>query len=107
MTDAAIEALIARQATLLAALDSGDVAAVEAATAAMATALSALRADATPVTEISGDRIGYALRQCDAARTRVNYLADRTRQKIDRLSAHRGGFSPTYNSAAILGAARR
>jgi ethanolamine utilization protein EutA (predicted chaperonin) len=102
VTQPDVEMVIAGQAALIAALDAGDVAAIEAATATLGTVLAALRARGV-VGDEAGDRIDYALRQSDAARTRVNYLADRTRQRLDRLAARRGVTqSPVYTTRGRL-----
>jgi hypothetical protein len=99
MTGSDIEGVITAQATLIAAIDAGDVAAIEAATAALSRMLSAVRASGA-VADVSRDRVDHALKQTEAARTRVNYLADRTRQRLDRLAEIRGNRRPaTYNSA--------
>ncbi len=99
MTEADIEGVIAVQASLIAALDAGDVSAIEAQTATLSRLLSAMRSSGA-VTGVSHGRVEHALRQSDAARTRVNYLADRNRQKLDRLAERRGARRPaTYNSA--------
>jgi predicted short-subunit dehydrogenase-like oxidoreductase (DUF2520 family) len=101
-----LEAVIGAQAALIAALDAGEVATIEAATTTLAQALQSLRAHGA-VGAIARDRVEHALKQSDAARTRVNYLADRTRQRLDRLASRRGAPpSPTYTNAgrfAIFG----
>ena len=99
MTETDIEGVIAGQAALIAALDAGDVAAIEAATASLSRLLSVVRASGA-VIGVRHDRVDHALRQTEAARTRVNYLADRNRQRLDRLAERRGVRRPTtYNSA--------
>jgi hypothetical protein len=86
-----VETLIACQTALLAALDAGDVAALEEATARVAAAVSAVRAQGGWGGDAhQKDRIAHALKQAEAARTRVNFLTDRTRQRIERLSEMRG-----------------
>jgi hypothetical protein len=97
-----IDGLIAAQGSLIAALDVGDVGAIEAATAAMSRVLAVMRADGA-VNCVARDRVDHALKQSDAARTRVNYLADSTRQKLDRLGERRGvPRPPTYNATGRL-----
>ncbi len=99
MTDADIEQVIDAQAALIAALDAGDVAAIEQATASLSQLLSAMKSGG-PVVTVRTKRVDHALKQTDAARTRVNFLADRTRQRLDRLAQRRGGQRPpTYNAA--------
>jgi hypothetical protein len=102
---AEIETLIACQSALLDALDAGDVAAIEDTTARVAAAVAAVRArggwtDGAP----EKDRISHALKQAEAARTRVNFLTDRTRRRIERLSELRGQrIVQTYGSRGKLG----
>jgi len=104
VTDIDVDRVIAAQASLIAALDAGDVAAIEVATTALSNMLTALRAGGA-VVDASRERVDHALRQSDAARTRVNFLADRTRQRLDRLAERRGGRRPaTYNSLGRLAA---
>jgi hypothetical protein len=99
MTETDIEGVIAAQAALIAALDAGDVAAIEGTTTTLSRLLSAIRSSGAP-TGVRHDRVDHALRQTDAARARVNYLADRNRQRLDRLAERRGARRPsTYNSA--------
>ncbi len=94
-----IERLIAAQDSLIAALDAGDIAAVEVATAAMSRLLAMMRSHCT-VGRVERARVDCALKQTEAARTRVNYLADRTRQKLDRMAERRGNQRPpTYTAA--------
>jgi len=68
--------------------------------------LTVMRASGT-VNAVTRDRVDHAVRQTDAARTRVNFLADRTRQRLDRLAERRGQRRPaTYNAAGKFSAAR-
>jgi hypothetical protein len=100
MTAALVEQLITAQAALIAALDSRDASAIEAATRALADAVAAVRAQDT-WRESGGvrDRLSHALKQTDAARIRINYLADWTRQRIDSIAELRGGASvQTYTN---------
>jgi hypothetical protein len=104
VTGTDVDRVIAAQAALIAALDSGDVAAIEAATTTLSGVLTALRSSGA-VAGTSRERVDHALRQSDAARTRVNFLADRTRQRLDRLAERRGGRRPTtYDSLGRLAA---
>ncbi|MES2290870.1 MAG: hypothetical protein V4530_14140 [Pseudomonadota bacterium] len=101
MTDEQIEAVIAGQAALIAALDAGDVGAIEAATRDLAAAVDTIRrSGAVRAQATTRSRVDYALKQSDAARMRVNYLSDRTRQRADRLTA-KGGTTRavTYTAA--------
>ncbi|CAM3256473.1 hypothetical protein SPAN111604_13445 [Sphingomonas antarctica] len=91
MADMAMDAVIAAQAQLIEALDRGDVSGVEVATAALASALTAMRADpAWNMRPSRRDQAEFALRQCDAARMRVNYLGNATRERQRGLAAMRG-----------------
>jgi hypothetical protein len=102
VTEGDVEAIIAAQAALIAALDAGDVAAVEATTATLSRLLAAARSGGAAVA-VRRDRIDHALKQATAARTRVNYLADRTRARLDRLSAAHGGRpATTYNATGRM-----
>lgn len=91
MSDRAMDAVIAAQAQLIEALDRSDVGAVENATRALQDALTALRADsAWNLRPSRRDQADFALRQCDAARMRVNYLGNATRERQRGLAALRG-----------------
>lgn len=92
MTTALIELLITAQATLIAALDTRDAEAIEQATQALGSSIAALRKqDAWRESGGMRERVGHALKQTDAARIRVNYLSDWTRQRIDGIAELRGG----------------
>jgi hypothetical protein len=102
VTGTDVDRVIAAQAALIAALDASDVAAIEAATTTLSGLLTALRSSGA-VVGAPRERVDHALRQSDAARTRINYLADRTRQRLDRLAERRGGRRPaTYDSLGRL-----
>ena len=100
MDDVAIDGVIAAQAALIASLDSGDVARIERATSLLAAAVERARSDgAVRVSPTTADRVMHALKQSDAARTRVNFLADANRQRMARLAVRRGVEAvPTYNA---------
>lgn len=91
----AVESIIAIQATLMEAFDSRDVARIEATTKDLARALEQVRqrgailADDKLRTDLS-----YALKQTEALKTRVNYLALRNREKIEKLAQMRGAAMP-------------
>lgn len=91
MTASAIELLIEAQSDLIAALDSGNVAAIENSTQAMAAAVEKVRAQDAWRDTADLPKLDYAMKQSQAARMRINYLSDWTRQKIDRLFEIRGG----------------
>ncbi len=91
MSSQALDALIAAEHALIAALDAGDAAAIETATADYRIALDQVQAiggwrrdDAIKA------RAREALALADAARVRVNVLADLTRQRLRLLAAGRG-----------------
>ena len=91
MSDRSMDAVIAAQAQLIEALDRSDVGAVEHATRALHDALADLRADPAWNTRPSRhDQAEFALRQCDAAKMRVNYLGNATRERQRGLAAMRG-----------------
>jgi hypothetical protein len=98
MTTARVEALITAQAALIAALDRRDADAIEAASRALANAVAALRVqDSWHESGELREHLGHALKQTDAARIRINYLSDWTRQRIDSIAELRGGIlSQTY-----------
>lgn len=95
-----LERVIARQEQLINALDARDANAIEAATVELADALRTLGAEGA-VYKIAPQRVDHALRQAQAARIRVNVLADWTRQRIDRLFELRSGTPPTYSNKGI------
>lgn len=100
MGDDQIEAVIVGQAALIAALDADDVGAIEAATRDLAAAVDRIRrSGAVRAQSDTRSRVDYALKQGDAARMRVNYLSDRTRQRADHLTARRGGQRATTYTA--------
>ncbi len=97
-----VEAVIAAQAALIAALDGGDVAMIERATAALSETLDAVRGKGG-VHDVGRHRVDHALAQSEAARMRVNFMADRTRQRLDRLAARRGVRTrDTYTKRGLL-----
>lgn len=96
---AGIDALIKCQDALIAALDARDAELIESATAALAAVIQTVKAQDVWRTATDGrDKIDHAIRQSDAARIRVNYMADWTRQRIDQLNElRRGTPSMTYS----------
>jgi hypothetical protein len=111
MSTAAIDQVIAAQSALIDALDGGRVEAVEAATQALVVALAALRGEgAARASSGTAARVDHALRQTGAASVRVNYLTDRTRQRLDRIALAQGRpGAQTYDSSGKprLSGARR
>lgn len=92
MSETCVDAVISAQTALIAALDARDAGAIEAATRTLAEAVAAMRAqDSWRESSPLRAQIGHALRQSDAARIRINYLADWTRQRIDSIAELRGG----------------
>jgi hypothetical protein len=100
MTATLIEQLITQHEALIAALDSRNVAQIEQATAKLNDTLAAMRAqDVWRGDSTTRERVNHALKQTDAARIRVNYLSDWTRQRIDSIAELRGGApAQTYTS---------
>jgi 7-keto-8-aminopelargonate synthetase-like enzyme len=91
MTISFIEHLVACQADLIAALDTRDAGMIERASQVLGKAIDATRGqDSWLDTQETGKAIKYALKQSEAARIRVNYMAGVTRQRIDRLAELRG-----------------
>ena len=99
MSLASLEMLVNAQRLLVAALDADDVEAIGRHTAAVEQAL-------VPVRAFSSQDLGAAARQLaseamaltEAARVRVNVLADRTSRRITRLAVAtgKGNAAPTY-----------
>lgn len=86
-----LDALIAAERALIAALDADDVAAIERTTTDYANALRHVRGGGAwaAAPELRA-RVVEALRLADAARARVNLLVDRTRQRLALLSRAAG-----------------
>jgi hypothetical protein len=91
VNETALEDLIAHEATLVAALDAGDITLIESATRNMAGAIAAV-ASAGGWHERSDlrDRVTAALRLAEAAGGRINYLADDNRRRLERLNTLSG-----------------
>ena len=106
MSEAMLDQVIKCQASLLLAIDSRDAITIERASAELSHALSAVRAQSVwKETANIKDQISYALKQPEAARMRVNYLSQWTRQRIDRLTELRGESSFSgYGKAGKTGA---
>ncbi|MEY2927719.1 MAG: hypothetical protein RL367_2196 [Pseudomonadota bacterium] len=99
MTMHGVDHLIDCQAALIAALDARDATRIEAATVALATAIQLVKAQDVWRSATGGrEKLDHAIRQSDAARMRVNYLANTTRQRIDQLGQLRSGNAPTTYS---------
>jgi len=91
-----IEAIVALQSQLMAALDARDVDGIEQATAALAKALETVRRNSAIAIggEDLRDRVGHALKQSEALKTRVNFMALRNREKMEKLAEARGLAAP-------------
>lgn len=95
-----LQHVISCQQRLIEALDARDPEALETATAELADALAALKSFGA-VYGISEAELSHAMKQAEAARVRVNVLANWTRQRIDRLNELRAGPVVTYGSRKI------
>jgi hypothetical protein len=101
MTDTALDNLIACHTALIAALDARDAGAIEHASMQLALAVTYAQSyDAWRESAEARAKIEHGLKQSNAARTRVNYLSEWTRQRIDRLNELRGA-SVTHTYANI------
>lgn len=106
MSTAPLEVLIAAQRALIAALDADDVDAISAQTAAVDDALIRIRALSPHFA--SGEAkalVSETITLADAARVRVNVLADMTSRRLARLAAvtGKGSAAPTYGRTGRLG----
>jgi hypothetical protein len=106
MNELALDSLIECQRALLAALDARDAGAIEVASAALLAAVEVTKAaDIWDNHAGAKPKLDYALKQIDAAQTRVNFLADWTCQKIEKLSDLRGAtVGDAYKKTRNLGA---
>lgn len=94
----AIESIIEIQAGLMDAIDARDVARIEQATRDLARAIEQVRHRRGLVggEKLQSD-LGYALKQTEALKTRVNFMALRNREKMEKLDQMRGAAMPhTY-----------
>ena len=96
MSEAAVDRVIASSEAFIAALDAHDIEAIESALPAFGDSIRQLKSSGgwqrSP--ELSA-RLARALALADAARTRVRYLADGNRQKLDLLATAAGRFDCT------------
>lgn len=90
MSSAPLDALVRHQHALIAALDADDPAAIVASSQEMEQALVQVRAAAAPYGLEAKALAEESLRLADAARVRVNVLADLTGRRLDRCSAATG-----------------
>jgi hypothetical protein len=102
MSGAALEALIATERALIAALDADDVAGIAQHSATMEQAIVRIRV--TPRGPADPALAEEAMRLADAARVRINVLADTTARRITRLAEATGigTVAPTYGRDARL-----
>ena len=91
----AVESIIETQARLMDAIDARDVARIEQATKDLARAIEQVRHRGAIVAgEKLKDDLGYALKQTEALKTRVNFMALRNREKMEKLDQMRGASLP-------------
>ncbi|HEY0271480.1 MAG TPA: hypothetical protein VGC10_10880 [Sphingomonas sp.] len=105
MSTAALEALLREQRALLAALDGDDIEAIARHTAGMDDALVRIRALSPRMTGGDARKLAEeAVTLNDAARVRVNVLADRTSRRMARLAAAtgKGNAAPVYGRTGRL-----
>jgi hypothetical protein len=90
-----IEAIIAIQAGLMDAIDARDIGQIETKTRDLSRALGQIRNRGAMVAgEKQKTDVGYALKQTEALRTRVNFMALRNREMMERLDQMRGTSTP-------------
>lgn len=104
----AIESIIEIQAGLMDAIDARDVARIEQATRDLTRAIEQVRHRGRM---IAGEKLkadlGYALKQTEALKTRVNFMALRNRDKIEKLDQMRGAAAPhVYANRRNTGSSR-
>lgn len=106
MSTAALEALLREQRALIVALDADDVDGISRHTAGMDEALVRIRSLAPKfVGHEAKALVEEAITLADAARVRVNVLADMTSRRLARLAAAtgKGNATPTYGRNGRLG----
>jgi hypothetical protein len=106
VSTAPLEALIHAQRALIAALDADDVDAISAQTVAVDEALVRIRALSPRFTGAEAKAlVGESITLADAARIRVNVLADMTTRRLTRLATAtgKGNAAPTYGRNGRLG----
>jgi hypothetical protein len=106
MSTASLEALVREQKALIAALDQDDVVAIERHTATVDEALVRIRSGATRADDAKASLLVEEARTlADAARIRLNVLADMTGRRLTRLAAAtgKGDAAPTYGRTGRLG----
>jgi hypothetical protein len=106
VSTAPLEALIHAQRALIAALDADDVDGISEQTLAVDDALVRIRALAPRFTGSEAKSlVSEAITLADAARIRVNVLADMTTRRLTRLATAtgKGNAAPTYGRNGRLG----
>jgi hypothetical protein len=89
-----IGSVVDLQDRLIRALDSRDVFAIEATSQLLSEAVAVLaQGGAIQGSASEINNLNHALKQNEALKSRVNFLADRNRQKIDKLARLRSGLS--------------
>lgn len=90
-----VDTIIALQAGLMDAIDTRNVGQIEAMTRDLARAIEQVRnRGALVVGEKLQEDVSYALKQTEALRTRVNFMALRNREQMERLDQMRGASTP-------------
>lgn len=96
MSDTVLDALIAAETAIIAALDADDIVAIEAALPLLGASVGDLRTDGVwRKTPAMIERVRQAFDLTEAARVRIRYLADRNRRRIDLLATAAGRFDRT------------
>lgn len=106
MSTAALEALVREQHALIAALDGDDAEGIARHTIAVDEALVRIRAIGGRITGNDARRLAEeATTLNEAARVRVNVLADKTSRRLARLAAAtgKGNAAPVYGRTGRLG----
>ncbi|MEK6638123.1 MAG: hypothetical protein AABY88_08575 [Pseudomonadota bacterium] len=104
MSASLINRLVDAQAALIIALDARNADEIEKTTRVLNNTLSEMKARGGWHDEGDArEQVGYALKQAEAAKMRVNYLSDWTRQRIDRIAELRGiPTNQTYENVGNL-----
>jgi hypothetical protein len=89
----ALDALIAAETAIIAALDADDIVAIEAALPILGQSVAHLRTQRSwePTPAIL-DRLRNAIALTESARVRIRYLADRKQRQLDLLATAAGRF---------------
>lgn len=91
----AVQTIITLQAELMEAIDTRNIGAIEEKTRDLARAVEQIRNRGAMLASAQlKDDVGLALKQTEALRTRVNFMALRNREKIEQLNQLRGAAAP-------------